>query len=551
MLNTAPILFVILILLIISKRLWISVGIASILVVVLSLINYFKLSFRDDPLLVEDLSLFFEMRNMTERYKIHISSFMFMWIISMVVITFILWKIRKNIKINTKIKTRIILGIILMLSAVGGVKYYILNDVYYQRTENIALINRWGSTQQFISRGFIYPFLYSSKDVGMKKPDGYSKKKVENSLEDIKEDSIPEDKKVNIIAIMMEAYGDFSVYPQIEFDSENDPYADFNRIKEISYHGSLLTDIFAAGTVSTERRFITGADEYPSLRKNTYSYARYFTDQGYRVEGSHPSHEWFYNRSNINEHLGFSKYDFYESRYSDLANGKMAGDGILFPELYKDLKSSIDDGIPYFNLSVTYQNHGPYSTEQLYDTSYVIKQEDYTDAEYNILNNYLSGIKDTGEELEKLIEEISSLDEPCVLVAFGDHKPWLGEGNSVYDMLGINLDVSTLEGFYNYYATPYIMYANDAAKQITGNQFVGEGTDIAPNYLMNELFEQLGYEGPAFMKITNSVRETITAHSGEIFVENGEVVNELSDEDQQIWNQYKKYEYYFMNQKMK
>ena len=51
----------------------------------------------------------------------------------------------------------------------------------------------------------------------------------------------------------------------------------------------------------------------------------------------------------------------------------------------------------------------------------------------------------------------------------------VGEGNSVYEMLGIDLDVSTLEGFYNYYATPYIMYANDAAKQITGNQFVGEG----------------------------------------------------------------------------
>ena len=181
-LNTAPILFVILILLIIVNRLWISVGIASILVIVLSLINYFKLSFRDDPLLVEDLSLFFEMRNMTERYKIHISSSMLMWIAGMVVITFILWKIRKNIKINTKIKTRIILGIILMLSAVGWVKYFILNDAYYQKTENIALINRWGSTQQFISRGFIYPFLYSSKDAGMKKPDGYNKKEIENSL---------------------------------------------------------------------------------------------------------------------------------------------------------------------------------------------------------------------------------------------------------------------------------------------------------------------------------------------------------------------------------
>lgn len=424
-LNTLPVFFSIMFVFLICNQLWIGISITSILVIVLSLINYFKLLFRDDPLLVEDLNLFSEMKNMTGRYKIHINRDMILWILGMTVVIL------------------------------------------------------------------------------------------------------------------------------IEFDSENDPYAAFNRIKDITYHGNLLTDIFAAGTVRTERRFITGADAYPSLRKNTYSYARYFTDQGYCVEGSHPCYSWFYNRINVNDHLGFSKYDFYESRYSELTNGEIAGDNVLFPELYKDLKNSIDDGIPYFNLSVTYQNHGPYSTEQLYDTSYVIKQEDYTDDEYNILNNYLSGIKNTGEELEKLIEEIESLDEPCVLVAFGDHKPWLGEGNSVYEMLGIDLDVSTLEGFYNYYATPYIMYANHAAKQITGNQFVGEGTDIAPNYLMNELFEKLGYDGPAFMKITNSVRETITAHSGEIFVENGEVVDELSDKDQQIWNQYKKYEYYFMNQKMK
>ena len=550
-LNTLPVFFSIMFVFLICNQLWIGISITSILVIVLSLINYFKLLFRDDPLLVEDLTLFSEMKNMTGRYKIHINRDMILWILGMTVVIFVVWKLRKIIKIEMQIRTRIISVIIIALCGIGCMNRFILNDEYYQKTENIALINRWGSTQQFISRGFIYPFLYSSKDAGMKKPDGYNKKKIENSLKDIKEDDIPEDKKVNIIAIMMEAYGDFSVYPQIEFDSENDPYAAFNRIKDITYHGNLLTDIFAAGTVRTERRFITGADAYPSLRKNTYSYARYFTDQGYCVEGSHPCYSWFYNRINVNDHLGFSKYDFYESRYSELANGEIAGDNVLFPELYKDLKNSIDDGIPYFNLSVTYQNHGPYSTEQLYDTSYVIKQEDYTDDEYNILNNYLSGIKNTGEELEKLIEEIESLDEPCVLVAFGDHKPWLGEGNSVYEMLGIDLDVSTLEGFYNYYATPYIMYANDAAKQITGNQFVGEGTDIAPNYLMNELFEQLGYEGPAFMKITNSVRETITAHSGEIFVENGEVVDELSDKDQQIWNQYKKYEYYFMNQKMK
>ena len=550
-LNTLPVFFSIMFVFLICNELWIGISITSILVIVLSLINYFKLLFRDDPLLVEDLTLFSEMKNMTGRYKIHINRDMILWILGMTVVIFVVWKLRKIIKIEMQIRTRIISVIMIVLCGIGCMNRFILNDEYYQKTENIALINRWGSTQQFISRGFIYPFLYSSKDAGMKKPDGYNKKEIENSLKDIKEDDIPEDKKVNIIAIMLEAYGDFSVYPQIEFDSENDPYAAFNRIKDITYHGNLVTNIFARGTVNSERRFITGSDECASFRKDTYSYAKYFKSQGYRVEGSHPGYEWFYNRLNVNEHLGFDKYDYYETRYAELANGEAAGDEILFSELYKDLLNSIEAEQLYFNLSVTCQNHGPYSTEQLYETPYVIRKSNYADSEFNILNNYLSGIKNTGEELEKLIRKISDLKEPCVLVAFGDHKPWLGEENSVYEMLGIDLDVSTLEGFYNYYATPYIMYANHAAKQITGNQFVGEGTDIAPNYLMNELFEQLGYDGPAYMKITNSVRETITAHSGDIFVENGEAVDELSDEDQQIWNQYKKYEYYFMNQKMK
>ena len=43
----------------------------------------------------------------------------------------------------------------------------------------------------------------------MEKPSGYSKKEIENSLKDIKEDDIPADKKINIIAIMMEAYGEY------------------------------------------------------------------------------------------------------------------------------------------------------------------------------------------------------------------------------------------------------------------------------------------------------------------------------------------------------
>ena len=57
----------------ICNQLWIGISITSILVIVLSLINYFKLLFRDNPFLVEDLTLFSEMKNMTGRYKIRIN----------------------------------------------------------------------------------------------------------------------------------------------------------------------------------------------------------------------------------------------------------------------------------------------------------------------------------------------------------------------------------------------------------------------------------------------------------------------------------------------
>ena len=88
-----------------------------------------------------------------------------------------------------QIRTRIISGIMIVLCGISCMNQFILNDEYYQKTENIALINRWGGTQQFISRGFIYPFLYSSKDVGMKNQMDNNKRKVEKDyLKDIKED---------------------------------------------------------------------------------------------------------------------------------------------------------------------------------------------------------------------------------------------------------------------------------------------------------------------------------------------------------------------------
>ena len=61
-------------------------------------------------------------------------------------------------------------------------------------------------------------------------------------------------------------------------------------------------------------------------------------------------------------------------------------------------------GQKYFNFSVTYQNHGPYSTEAQSDTEFVAWQDGYTEEEYNIINNYLYWIDKTDDAIAHLYE---------------------------------------------------------------------------------------------------------------------------------------------------
>src|SRR5699024_7671272 len=110
-------------------------------------------------------------------------------------------------------------------------------------------------------------------------------------------------------------------------------------------------------------------------------------------------------------------------------------------------------------------------------------------------NNYLEGIGRTDLAIEKMVDYFRNEEEPVVLVLFGDHKPFLGENTKGYEMLGINMDVNTVEGFRNYYSTPYVIWANDSAKEVLGDDFVGEGPEISPIYLMPYLMEKMGYPG--------------------------------------------------------
>ena len=509
----------------------------------LTIASWFKLLFRNDPLMCEDIFLIKEAGNMSSRYDIYLSPDMMEAILILFLIAFALALIARG-KLPERIRVGGTLALLVCLVPMRGL--YTDEILYSMKTDNSEQINPWSTTQTYLSKGFLYPFLHSIQSAVDMPPLGYHAQQAANILAEYTDADIPEHQKVDIIGVMLEAYADFSVYDQIEFEA--DPYEEYHKLEQEGISGNLLTNIFAGGTIDTERCFLTGYCNLGSFRSPTNSYARYFAEQGYTVTGSHPSYKWFYNRENINANLGFTDYKFLDNHYNRLTDSDTAAmDRILFPELIRlHEQAKKENDKPYFSFSVTYQGHGPYGAEEnFYNTNYV-KPGVYKPSSENILNNYFGSIADTDLHLKEFFDHYRASEDPVIIVMFGDHKPWLGDNSTVYAELGIDLAIDeSEEGFRNYYGTRYLIWANDAAKQALGKDFQGKGRDIGPYFLMDALFRECGWQGPAYMQAVRKCSDTVPVMSVcGLYMQNGELVSTLTEENAHLVSQFRQLEYY-------
>ena len=449
LMNFIPIFLLMIFFSLVFNRLWISFAITSTLFFVMSIVNRYKLIYRDEPFTFIDLKLVTESMDMAQKYKLSLSKDMIAIVIGIILITIISKKLI-TYKINSN-KIRISFLILTVIAGVLVSTGFYFNQDLYDYVGDKSLINIWSQTQQFQSKGFIYPFIYSVTNVQDRKLEGYDEDRAKELLAERNYNDIPNDQKVNVIAIMLESYNDFTKFDGVDLDI--DAYENFHKLQEESYSGRLIDNVFGGGTINTEWSFLTGYNSHPKYVKDTNSFVHYFKEQGYRTDAMHPNYGWFYNRRNVNEYIGFDNYDYYENKYEAIQK-EFLDDYDFFDFIINGYEDSKSNGEPYFNFSVTYQNHGPYSFDKETDLDYLKRKPEYTGGLYNIINNYLSGIKKTDDALKKLTDYFSEQEEPTVIVLFGDHNPWLGGDASGYNMMGINIDLSTVDGVKNYYETP-------------------------------------------------------------------------------------------------
>ena len=533
LLNLLPVLLALLVLWLAFGQAWLGCLIVGTLHFLMSAGNYFKLQFRDDPLVWADLHRLREGFRMSDQYNVAFTPLMWTWIAAIAVLTLLLLALGRG---NPPALVRL-----LALTGTGVALLACFYNIYPDDDLYGQLSGGRGANkaEAYVTCGVVYPFLHSAGEY-MGTNLVLNPAAAQQHMAKFTDGVIPDDRKVNLIGIQLEAFADLSRFGVQDLDPE--VYTQFHALQEESYTGTLITDIFGGGTTETEWAVLTGGNIHDDFKFKTDSVAWYLKSQGYTANGSHPCRDWFYDRKHVNPNLGLDDYLFTDNYYYQFIEpgADVAFDVIFYPDLEERLSEYFEStDQPLFSFNVGYQGHGPYETTFRYwDETYCTGP--YSEGCLNALNNYFWIVHDTETRLYDFVEYLAQRPEPVVLFLYADHKPWMGNSAVYYRELGVNLDVTTEEGFRNYFSTWYLFWANDAAKEMLDCDFTGQGPDLSPCFLMDHLFQMLGWEGSDYMQAQRQVAEAVPVlhTSGWSEEAGGPLLPEATSQVKRLWEQF-------------
>ncbi|MDR2502123.1 MAG: LTA synthase family protein [Oscillospiraceae bacterium] len=539
LLNLLPGVFLAALLYFASGKPWIAFLTAAATLLLFSAANYYKIQTRARPFLPSDLVFIGEAAAMFGKFQFSLDPPVILAALYIPLGTLYCARLRPS---RPRLRIRLS-GAAAALAALAICTALMQSGNLYSRGRGANLLQS-GTPDDFSAHGFIWPFIRALRQSASAPPEGYGESAAKARLQAALPNGIPRDRRVNVISIMLESFNDVSEW-MFDENWSVDVYEKWRALKSESLSGSLITNTFGGGTIDTERLFLAGLLSLDEITYDIDSYVRYFKTQGYYTEGLHVGDDWYYNRKAVNAYLGFDNYYFLQ----DFEDSDRT-DAYFLPKIRAMFKAR-DRARPYFAHHLSYQNHGGY-----YDTflmgDEIVPKGVLSDESYYILNNYLYGIADTNERLWTLAESFRHDSAPVVLVIYGDHKAWLGYDDMVYNELDVNLDTGTPDGLYNRYATPYIIWGNDAARAMFGDVFKGDGGDFSPGFLMNRLFGLLGWRGDGHMNAMDKLRARVPVVNSATgtFIENGALTNELTRLAQTLLTDARVMDYYRKNHEL-
>ena len=363
--------------------------------------------------------------------------------------------------------------------------------------------------------GLVLNFTVCLKYMKVEKPDSYSQETLAalagENPSDAADTAASADggtQPVDVVVVMNESLSDLSVLPGVESNMDAMPF--LRSLTENTVKGYAYSSVFGGTTANSEYEFLTG-NTTAFLPAGTVPYQMYVSPGdpslvgqmealGYTTIAAHPYRSSGWNRPTVYADYGFDEV-YFESDFQDRAY--MRGDertGYVTDRCdYENLirwYEEKEEGQPLFLFNVTMQNHSAY---QMAWTN--LPKEVWLTGElenrFQTVNQYLSLVYQSDQAFEDLIDYFSQVEEPTMILLFGDHQPQVAT-NFYTDVLGTNPDTATAQ---KKQMVPFVLWANYDIPE-------AQGVELSLNYLSALLMDTANLPMTGYQKFLSQLWET-------------------------------------------
>ena len=323
----------------------------------------------------------------------------------------------------------------------------------------------WMQNRYYRYYGVIAGFLTNIQNLEVSEPDGYSREAVDKLVKAAySQDLAPKfaglspagegQEQPTIIFVMNESFWDVEELTDygVEFDGPVTP--NLQRLKEQAAYGKAYSPSFGGGTCDVEFEALTGfsIEFLPGgckpfqqhVTRPMFSIASYLKEQGYSTLAVHCYYAKYWSRNTAYPNLGFDEFvsleDFIDPEKKRAAewSGGLVSDAEMARRIIYEYENR-DTSRPLFLHAVTMQNHTSYRPDNYPEEELVdilSAPAGISEKTLGALRDFATGVRDADAMLGTLTDYFSGVDEPVILVFWGDHYNPIGSGYEVYTATG-------------------------------------------------------------------------------------------------------------------
>ena len=541
--NTLFVYMPMLVLFFLVRKTWIAFLPFAVIFCAFNYFDYLKVSIRGETILPCDFTIITEAAETTGLLEFEITLGLITAVVLVAAITVALFffdklVIKKN-GLVIRLRNGAIISGVLLAVYVGGFFATFLNPGFLSATGLTAY--QWKQLNTRNNNGFLVNFLANIPYVLPEKPAGYGEDLAEATYGEVLAElnaAYPDAgegavEKPNIIIIMNESFTDADKFSYINFERSTTPT--LHEIEETKTGGTHFTPQFGGGTANVEFELLTGyslrylpASSTPyqqHVKKQTPSYVSFLRGElGYSTVAIHSYGPHFWNRDNVYPLIGFERFIADEDFTLPLRMRTFVSDESTAEMIIKQYEANLASGKPFFNFTVTMQNHGSYSGAD-YDEGTMINatdgSSDLREKVFGAIRSYATSISFADAMLRQLTDYFSACGEPTIIMFFGDHLGSFGNKDASYYAAGYTKYTSdTPQGFYDLHTPPFVIWDNYTDVSASPD------TSLSTYYLIPYMTEIYSLPQPVYFKYLTQQMEYVKGTGGDYYLRGDGTITE-------------------------